>query len=371
MKVGIISNTTSDIIRSRGELIKSIIQSGHEVIAIGNEDVGRKKIEQLGAKFRNIKMDNISTNIFKNIKYIKTLKNVLKEENVDVILTYTIKPIALGAIAGTLAKVEKKYALVVGMGYNYSTNTFRTKIIRFFCDLGYKISGKVYNKMIFQNKEDMEEFIERKIVKTGNAVLIDGSGVDMKKFVKSENKIDSMDELKFLMISRCLNVKGIKELSLAAEKVKKKYPKVQFVHLGNADKTYRGITDKEMRKYSKVINFKGKVENVYEYIRDSNVVILPSYLREGIPRGLLEGLAVGRPIITTDIRGCRETVIEGKNGYLVKVKDENDLMEKIIMMINNTKEELQKMSEVSYNYAKERFDVEIINKNMLKYMELV
>ena len=370
MRVAIISNTTSDIIKSRGELIRAIIKSGHEVIAIGNENVDREKIESMGAKFRNIKMDEISTNIFKNINYIKILSKVLKEENIDAILTYTIKPIICGAIAGSIAKINKKYALVVGMGYIYSINTIRTRLIRIFANLGYFISGKVYTKMIFQNKEDRDELIKKKYVKPEKAVIIDGSGVNMNKFDRAENKIESMDKLKFLMISRGLNVKGIKELNYAANEVLKKYPQIKFTHIGKIDNTFRDLKASEIKEYSKTINFKGKVNNVYDYIKDSNVVILPSYLREGIPRVLLEALAVGRPIITTNIRGCIETVIDGENGYLVNIKDEKDLEEKILKMIENTKEELLRMSDVSYNYAKERFDVEIINRKMLNYMEL-
>ena len=192
----------------------------------------------------------------------------------------------------------------------------------------------------------------------------------MERFIKTENKIESMDKLKFLMISRGLNVKGIKELSQAACEVHKKYPNTKFTHIGKIENTYRDITKEEIKEYSKHIDFRGKVNNVYDYIKDANVVVLPSYLREGIPRVLLEALAVGRPIITTNLRGCKETVKDGKNGYLVQAKNVKDLTEKIFLMIESSESRINQMCEESYKLAKERFDVNKINKEMIGIMEL-
>lgn len=370
MKVAIISNNTLDIVRARGELIESIIKSGHEVVAIGNRNISKEAIEALGAKFRYADISETSINLFEHIRYINELTNILKEEKIDVAMGYTVKPIVCGSIAAKRAKVKRIYALVAGMGYNYSINTFRNVIVRFFCSIGYRIACKIDTKVIFQNKEDREELIRKKFVKKEKTVIIDGSGVNMNKYIKTENKIESMDKLKLLSISRGINVKGIKELSLAGKIVHEKYPNVKFIHIGEIDKTYRGISDKEIEEYSKTIDFKGRVDNVYEYIKESNVVVLPSYLREGVPRSLIEALAVGRPIITTDIRGCKETVIDGENGYLVKIKDEKDLANKIILMVESSKAKIKEMSETSYKLAKERFDMEIINKKMLEIMEL-
>ena len=370
MKIAIISNNTSDIIKSRGELIKAIINKGHEVLAIGNEDVDAKKFEELGIKFKSIPIDRITVNIFKNIRYIVNLSKLLKKEKVDIILGYTIKPIVCGAIAGKIAKTKRIYALVTGIGYNYSINTFRTKVIRFFCNFGYRKACKICTKFIFQNKEDQEEFIQKRYIKRDKTELVDGSGVNMNIFKKTENRIESAKKLRFLMISRGINVKGIKELAKAAKQIHVKYPDVKFIHIGKLDYTYRGIPKSEIDEYSKYIEFNGKVKNVYEYIANSNVAILPSYLMEGIPRVLLEALAVGRPIITTDIRGCKETVIENENGYLVKPRDEKDLEDKILKMINNSNEKILQMSEKSYELAKKRFDVNIINKKMLDIMQI-
>lgn len=370
MKVAIIGNHTSELIRSRGELIKAMIAKGHTVVAIGNEDVDQKKIEALGAKPVNVDVDRISASIWKNGKYIVELKKVLQQEQIDVVLGYSAKPIICGTIAAKMAKVPHIFALVVGMGYSYSVDTLRVRIIRFFTNIGYRIAGKWVQKMIFQNKEDQEELIRRKFVKAEKTAVVDGSGVNLEDFPQTENKISSNKQMKFLMIARGINVKGIKELSIAARAVKEKYPEVQFIHIGGMEQSFRGISEQEKQEYAKVITFEGKVNDVYAYLKEANVVVLPSYLREGIPRVLLEALAVGRPIITTNMRGCKETVIEGKNGFLVQPRDAKDLEEKIMQMLELPIEKLQEMSAFSHYLASKRFDVKKINPKMLQLMGL-
>lgn len=370
MKVAIISNNTSDIVNKRGLLIKSIINNGHEVVAIGNEDINEKKIKELGAKVINVSFNNISTNLFKIIDYTSKIKKILLEEKIDVVLAYTPKPIICGSIAAKQAGVPYIYTLFAGLGYHYSINTIRTIFIRFFCNIGYRIACKIDTSVIFQNKEDRDELIKKRFVSEEKAYVVDGSGVDLNIFKKAENRICNTNKMKFLMISRGLNVKGIRELSIAAENIHKNYPNIEFVHIGKIDNNYREITKEEKKLYSKNINFLGKKDNVYDYIKKTNVVILPSYLREGIPRVLLEALAVGRPIITTNTRGCKETVIDGKNGFLVNPKDPIDLEKKIYKIIGLSIKEIIEMSENSYQLAKERFDIHIINKKMIEIMKL-
>ena len=370
MRIAIISNNTSDLVNKRGLLIKAMIRNGHEVVAIGNEDINKKKTKNLGAKVINVQFNNISTNFFKIIGYTRKLKKILSEEKIDVVLAYTPKPIICGSIAARLAKVQCSYSLFAGLGYHYSINTLRNRFIRFFCNIGYRIACKFNSGVIFQNKEDRDDLVKQRFVKEEKTYVVNGSGVDLDIFKKSDNKISNTDRLKFLMISRGLNVKGIRELSIAAKNVHKKYPNVEFIHIGKIDNNYREISKKEKNLYSQDIKFLGKKNNVYEYIKNSNVAILPSYLREGIPRVLLEALAVGRPIITTNVRGCKETVIDGENGFLVNPKDPIDLENRIYDIINLSSEELKKMSERSYQIAKEKFDVKMINKRMIEIMNL-
>ena len=368
MKVAIISHKTSNLIKARGDLIKEIIKKGHQVVAICNEDTDKKKVEELGAIYVNIKFNRLSKNIFTNLIYLIKLVKVLKREKVDMVLCYTIKPIIFGTIAAKIAKVSNIYVLVTGMGYIYSEEKIKIRIIRQVCNIGYKIAFKLSKKVIFQNKEDKEEIISKKYVTRDKAEVIDGSGVDLNKFKQAENQIK--EEFVFLMMSRILKVKGVEEYCKAAKIVKEKYPKTRFIHIGSMEKTSRGLEENKLKNYSQIVEFKGYKKDVYKYIKKANVVVLPSYLREGIPRVLLEALAVGRPIITTNARGCKETVIENENGYLVKTKNIKDLADKMIMMIEKRGKEIQLMSNKSYELAKNRFDIDIINSKMLEIMEL-
>ena len=369
MKVAIISHKTSNLINSRGKLIEAFLNKGYNVVAIGNEDINIKKIKKLGIKFRPAPFDRTSINFLENYKYYKKVKKILKEENVDIVLSYTIKPIIFGSIAARANKIKNIYSLITGMGYNYSVNTLRTKFVRIFSNIGYKVALKFNKKVIFQNKEDMEELIAKKYIKKEQAELVDGSGVDLKVFKRKENIINK--KFTFLMVSRMLNVKGVIEYCKAADYIKKIYPNTRFIHCGEKDKSYRGIDKKFISYYEEnnIVEFKGRVKNMVNYLTESNVVVLPSYLREGIPRTLLEALAVGRPIITTNIRGCKEAVENGKNGYLVQPRSVEELIKAMEKMINNTAKELAYFSENSYKKAVNRFNVNIINKKMIEIIE--
>ena len=155
MKIAIISHKTSNLINSRRQLIKKLVENGYEVVAIGNEDINIDKIKNICAKFRNVNFDRTSINFWKNYKYYKKIKKVLKEENVDIVLSYTIKPIIFGSIAAKANKIKNIYSLITGMGYNYSINTAKTRFIRIFSDIGYRVALKFNKKVIFQNKEDI------------------------------------------------------------------------------------------------------------------------------------------------------------------------------------------------------------------------
>ena len=372
MRVVFITHKTNNLIKARGKLIEDIIKKGHEVWAICPEndfDNNKKHVlEKRGINYKTMKFRRTSVGIISNIEILFSLYNILKELKPDVVFNYTIKPIIFGSIAARIEKVKKIYSLITGMGYNYSKNTMRIKIIRVFCNIGYKIALSYNTKVIFQNKEDKDELILKKFIKPCQAEIVDGSGVDMDKFRKHPIPKDGFS---FLMICRMLDVKGIAEYCKASQMLKKEYPDIKFIHIGEEDNTYRGISKKELEPYikNKIVEFHGRQNNVERYISKSTVVVLPTYLREGIPRVLIESLAVGRPIITTNIRGAKETVKDGVNGFLVPIKDANALFEKMKYMVEN-KEKLEQMGEESYKYAKERFEISIINEKMIQIMEL-
>ena len=367
MKFMLISPKNRTIYNFRGDLLKEIKEKGYEVVVTGPNKDNIEKIEELGVQFEEIPLDKNSTGIIENIKYYQKLKDVFKRQRPDIILTYTIKPVIFASIAAKKTGVKKIYAMITGLGQIYANNDFKTKIIRLICGLGYKKAFKCCNKVIFQNKDDKKECIVRKYIKEEKCEVVNGSGVNMERFKKAPLPNENI----FLMVSRMMKTKGTKEYFEAAKIVKEKYPDTKFLYVGSTEDTNAFIKIEDVQEYidDGIVEYLGETENVPEMIRKSSVFVLPSYYREGVPRTLLEALAMARPIITTDNVGCRETVNENKNGFLIPVKDSKVLAEKMIYMIDH-REELENMAEASYQYCINKFDVNIINKKILKIMEI-
>lgn len=367
MKIAFITQSTKNLVSARGRLIEDIQKRGHEIIAILPNTKDINEMKKLKINYRVSKMDRTSTGVLSNLRYLSSIIKILKEEKVDSIFCYTIKPIIFGTIAAKINKIKNINLLVTGMGYIYSEESLKVKFIRMFCNIGYKFAFKNATKVMFQNKEDLIENINKKWVLKSKSYVIDGSGVDLERFKKTDIK----NYNNFVMISRGIKLKGILEFCHIASIVKSKYPDTKFIHIGEFENTYRGVKKENIKYYidNGIVEFKGRLDNVENYLQESTVAVLTSRLREGLPRVLIEAMSVGRPIVSTDIRGSRECVIEGKNGFLIPVgaKTEDIMAEKIIWMIEN-KEKLQEMGNYSYKIAKERFDINIINKKMIEVM---
>ena len=367
MKFMLISPKNRTVYNFRGDLVKEIQKKGYDVIVTGPNEDNIEKIKELGVEFRKIDLDKNSMGIFNNVKYYLELKKLFKEEKPDVILSYTIKPVIFGSLAAKKAGVKRIYSLITGLGQIYATNDLKTKIIRFICGIAYKKIFKYNEKVIFQNIDDLNECVDRKYLQKEKCEVVDGSGVNMNRFKKTELPKENT----FLMVSRMLKTKGVQEYLDAAKIVKAKYPETTFLYVGSTENMNSYVRKEELKEYidNKIINYCEQTEDVPSVIMKSTVFVLPSYYREGIPRTLLEALAMARPIITTDSIGCRETVKDGKNGFLIPIKNSKVLAEKMIYMIEH-RGELEEMAEESYKYCKERFDVNIINKKMLDIMKI-
>lgn len=367
-KILMIASKTKAHINFRGDLTKDIINHGYDVSVIVPHEFYKKELENLGAKVIVVPFDKNSVSIKANLKTINQLTTVIKEEKPDKIFAYTIKPIILGSIAAHRAKIKEVYSMVTGLGHIYSDNSFKIKIIRVICGVGYKIAFKFNKKVIFQNQDDIEEVIRRKYIKRNKCELVNGSGVNMERFKRTPLEKNNV----FLMVSRVLQEKGVIEYFEAAKKIKKKYKdKVKFMFVGEIDKTNYAIDTEKLKKYAdeKIVEVIPETDDVANYLEKCRVFVLPTYYREGVPRVNLEALSMGRPIITTKMPGCKETLIEKKNGLFVNVKDVDNLVKKIEWMINNPKK-VEMMSEASYQLCKEKFEIGIINKRMLEILEI-
>ena len=361
----IISPQTKNIINFRLDLMKDIIKKGYEVVAIIPEDESREVFKKNNIKTRILEMDKNSTSITKNISYYKELKKIIKEEKPDKVFSYTIKPVIFGSIAAHKAGVKDIYSLVCGLGYVYSEDDAKHKVLQAICDKAYKYALRFNKKVIFQNQDDIDDFIKRKNIKKDKCELVNGSGVNLEKFKR--NKLPK--EISFLMVSRILKGKGVMEYFEAAKIVKEKHPEAKFTYVGQLDEGQSAIKYEDLKPYidNKIVEYVPYTTHVEKYYEKCSIFVLPSYYREGIPRTLIEATATGRPIVTTDTPGCRETITNKKNGLLVEPRSVNDLAEKMEWLIKN-KQKLQRMGDESYKKCKKRFTIERINEDMMKIM---
>jgi len=366
MKFVLVSPKNRTVYNFRGDLIKEIKKRGYEVIVTGPNLEGIENIRELGARFEEIPLDKSGINIVKDMKYMYKLLKFLKKEQPEVTLAYTIKPVIYGSIAAKIVKVKNINSMITGVGYVFTANNIKAKTMRFFVSMLYKISFFFSDTVIFQNKDDQEEFVHRKLLNKNKSKLVNGSGVNMNNFTPK----DYPKQLTFFMLSRILKNKGVREYLTAAKKVKNKHPHVKFILLGALENMQDSLSMDDLTPYidEGIIEYFGETNDVTKYYEKSSVFVLPSY-REGTPRTVLEAMAMARPIITTDAPGCRETVESGENGFTIPIKNCEELEKKMNWFIENH-HLIPKMGEKSYELCKRKFDVKKVNESMISHLSL-
>ena len=361
MKFLLISPKNRTVYNFRGDLIKSIISLGYEVVVTGPDMTDVDKIEALGARFCLIPMQKNGTSILGDIKYCISLIKLFKKEKPDVTLGYTIKPVIYGSIAAKLSRVKNINAMITGGGYVFLSHGIVSKIAKML----YKFGLRCADNVIFQNGDDLREFCDRKLVKESKCHVVNGSGVNLEHF----HVTPYPQTTTFFMLSRILKSKGVGEYLAAARIVKEKYPDIKFYLLGKYEYEMQdAIPQNDIEAYINdgIVERFEETDDVRPYYSMCSIYVLPSY-REGTPRTVLEAMAMGRAIITTDATGCRETVKNGVNGYLVPVGDSKVLADRMIEFIQNP-ELIKTMGAESLNYVREKFDVEKINQFMINIM---
>ena len=363
MRIGIVANSAWNIFNFRKGLIKALIANHHTIVAIAPRDEYTDKLRQMGCQFCEIKMDAKGTSPRKDARLIYCLKKSYINQRLDLVFHYTIKPNIYGTLAAKLARVAAVNN-VTGLGTMFTRDNIKSKIARAL----YRFSFRYPKLVFFQNEDDRRLFLRKKLVDKNITDIIPGSGVDIKFFSPRPHTKNSV--FVFLMVARLLYDKGIVEYINAIKVLRKKGIIAHFQVLGKIeDRKNLGIDQATISQWERegLIEYLGKVDDVRPYVRAADCVVLPSY-REGTPRALLEAASMGKPIITTDVPGCRETVINNYNGFLCAVKDAGDLAEKMIEMLTLDNRRLQQMSWNSRNYAVKKFDQHII---FLKYMKAI
>lgn len=365
MKFILISPKNRTAYNFRGDLILKIIEKGYEVIVTGPDRDNVDKIEALGARFVEIPMNKTGTSITGDLKYCQSLTALLKKEKPDATLGYTVKPAIYGAIAAKRAGVGSINSLITGGGYTFTAASLKARVLGFIVKTLYRFGLRKADHVIFQNPDDLNEFCDKGLTSRKKSFVVNGSGVNLTQF----EKVAYPQQSTFFMLSRLLKSKGVCEYLEAARAVKEKHPEVKFYILGKYETAMQDAVDRE---YVEQFIRDGIVERFEEttdvrpYYSMCSVYVLPSY-REGTPRTVLEAMAMGRPIITTDTQGCRETVEDGKNGFLVPVKDITALTEKMVYFIDHP-QLIELMGEESLRIVKEKFDVNKVNHDMIQIM---
>lgn len=351
----------------RGDLIREIISRGYTVYVTGPDRIDEDKIKGLGAEFIEIPNNKNGISVTADLKYFFTLFKLLRKVRASATLGYTIKPVIYGSIAARLAGVRSVNAMVTGAGYLFISQSRKAKFIKGIAKILYKIGLASARNVIFQNPDDRDEFVQNKLVKRDKTNIVNGSGVNMSHFPLAPLPAHTT----FFMLSRIMYSKGVMEYLEAARKVKARHPQVRFVLLGASENIQDSIPwDKIHSEFIEtgIIDYFPETSDVISFYKQCSVYVLPSY-REGTPRTVLEAMAMGRPIISTDVPGCRGTVIDGENGFLVPVKDVDALAGKIEWFIRNP-DRIGPMGERSHRICEEKFEVSKVNKDMLSIMGL-
>lgn len=356
-KILLICVSSRNVITFRTGLIEALLENGYDVSVVAFDEEYAEEVKALGVCFYCVDDTNRSLNPFKLLslkrKYLKLIRLIAP----DIVFTFMHKPNTFGVLAAKKAGIKNIYAMVEGAGDAFIYNTWKWKLVRFFVCRLYKKSFRLARKVFFLNTDDRAEFTRRKLVKAERCELVHGVGVDTERFAFESVK----NQRVFLMIARMLRTKGIFEYCEAARAVKKQYPDAEFLYLGDEG----GVTVSDIQPYidEGSIRYLGTTHDVRPYIADCAVFVLPSY-REGFPMSIMEATSVGRAILTYDSIGCRETVKDGYNGFMVERKSVQGLVDKMLYFIENP-DEVVRMGKNSREMAETAFDRRLVNAKVL------
>jgi len=370
----LISNNFSTLVNFRLDLIKEIQKSGIEVHVAAPGLVESSKYVITLRKFdvvvHQIPVNRTTLNPFKDGLLLFSLIRLMISIQPHYLLSYTIKPVVWGNLAARFSNVPVTFSLITGLGYIFSegNGSFRRRLLRSFSEKVYNVALKKNAIVFFQNPDDEYFFREANIINNKvPSVVLKGSGVNLMEY----RAVPLPDEPIFIMVCRLLADKGVREFVAAAEVVKSRHPNAIFRLAGPLDENPESISQSELNSWvkKKSIEYLGALDDVRPALSEAAVFVLPSY-REGTPRSALEAMSMGRPIISTDVPGCRETVVNSENGLLVKVKSVEELVFAMEHLVNNSALRAR-MGRASLRLACDEFDVNKVNNVMLRSMGLI
>jgi glycosyltransferase involved in cell wall biosynthesis len=370
-RLGIISTQAFSVINFRGPLIAAMIQRGLTVYAFAPDYdyASREAVRALGAIPVDYSMSRAGMNPVRDVIDLFRLARKLRSMKLNVSFCYFIKPVIYGTLAARLAGIRRRVAMIEGAGYVFTesgSKTLRRVFLRLFVTKLYKLALGQTHRVFMLNPDDKQMFVEQGMVSPSKVALLNGIGVELERYFVAEHVCQPMC---FILIARLLREKGVYDYIEAARIVRSLHPEARFVMLGSVDVNPSSISEAEVRAWvaEGIIEWPGHVSDVKPWIANASVFVLPSY-REGLPRSTQEVMAMGRPVITTDVPGCRETVDHGVNGFIVPVRDPAGLAEAMLTFIRKP-ELIAPMGHASRRIAEQNFDVHKINAVILEAIE--
>ena len=370
LKIAIITSYAPSLVNFRAPLILALRDRGVQLLALAPnfDDATRTAVRALGATPVDCSMSRAGMNPLRDLWDTWQLTRLLRRLRPDITLGYFIKPVIFGSLAAWCAGVPRRVVMIEGLGFVFTPPTGTLSLGRLFLKRLvlwlYRLALSRVQRVVFLNPDDQAELVAAGLLSADKGFLLGGIGVDLAKWPTAPS-VDSA--VSFLLVARLLREKGIEQYAQAARRVKVLYPQSRFVLLGGLDDNPGSITRQEVQAWvdEGVLEWHGHVP-VKPWLAQASVFVLPSY-REGVPVSTQEAMAMGRPVITTDVPGCRQTVIDGDNGFLVPVRNVDALVEKMLVFIKHP-ELIGPMGQESRRLAEECFDVNKVTQRLISVM---
>jgi glycosyltransferase involved in cell wall biosynthesis len=369
----VVASTSRSLVNFRGPLLTALAAAGHQVHVAAPSLLGDAPtfswLKASGVTAHDISLTRTGLNPIADAGTFLALLRLMRRTKPDFVLCYTIKPVIWGGLAGAIAGVPHRFALITGLGYAFTGKASGKRwLVQKVAQALYRLALAQAEKVFFQNSDDAALFMQLRLVPaTTPVVVVNGSGVDLAYYAVAP--LPPLP-LRFLLIARLLGDKGVREYAEAARLLRQEYPDIGFDLVGGVDPNPDAISAEEVDHWQAegTLVWYGAISDVRPKIAAVHVYVLPSY-REGTPRTVLEAMAMGRAIVTTDAPGCRETVIEGSNGFLVPVRNVALLAGAMRRFVENPAL-IETMGRRSRMIAEEKFDVHGVNAAMLREMAL-
>jgi glycosyltransferase involved in cell wall biosynthesis len=365
-RVIVLGYIARDLISARGPLIRELAAQGHAVLAVASE-LSAKDVELIGswnATAHSLPISRSKVSLFDGLRNILGIRRIIKEFGADTFFGYNVKPVIFGLIAATLCGVRRRVVMITGLGYAFTDGPeLKRKILRFAISLAYRAVLPLAHVVVFQNRNDRDFFVASSFVKEANTQCVNGSGVDLAYYTPQALPTPPIT---FLMIARLLYDKGVVEYIEAARIVKKTDATARFLLIGPLDPNPAALRDVELRALiaDGAVDYLGEIADIRPHIAACHVVVLPSY-REGMPRTVLEALAMRRPVITTDVPGCRDSVLPGRTGWLVPARDAQALADAMLEAMHAP---LETYAEAAVEDARNRFSAPMIANQVIGFL---